>query len=274
MGIHSYSRKELADIILEKLTAEKGRLKNDFNISNRIHSAVIDNLLPEHIANEIYQSFPKPEEMGAHKSLRENKHIAAQMNLYKPLLEEIEFAFQDLRIVKLVEKFTGLKQLEPDESLYAGGISVMTEGNFLNPHLDNSHDYNEERYRVINLLYYVSPNWMLENGGNLELWDDGMQAPQRTILSKFNRLVFMITDTHSIHSVSKVLTNEKRCCISNYYFSKVPATITPYHHLTSFYGRPEEPIKKKILAVDRFLRNSIKNLIGKKITKTKHIYKK
>ena len=35
----------------------------------------------------------------------------------------------------------------------------MTEGDFLNPHIDNSHDAKRERYRRLNLLYYVSPGW-------------------------------------------------------------------------------------------------------------------
>lgn len=45
----------------------------------------------------------------------------------------------------------------------------MAKDNFLNPHLGNSHDKDRECYRVLNLLYYVTPNWSHEQGGNLEL---------------------------------------------------------------------------------------------------------
>lgn len=269
-----HTRTELADIILSKLKSEKERLKKEFQDPLQINSCIIDDLLPENIALEIFNSFPEPSKMGEHRSLKENKKIAAQLNLYNPILEEITFSFQDPRIVKIVEEITGIKNMEPDSNLYAGGISLMSEGNFLNPHLDNSHDNERSRYRVLNLLYYVSPDWKLENGGNLELWDHGVKKKQRTIVSKFNRLVLMITNKTSFHSVSKVVHNGNRCCVSNYYFSNVPAENESYFHVTTFYGRPEEPIKRFLLPIDAFIRQSIRKIFKKGIVKTKHIYKK
>lgn len=268
------TRDKLADLILEKLVTNKEKLKEEFSLPSRINSCALDNLLPTEIANEIYGAFPSPEDMAIHKSLRENKRIAAQMDLYNPLLEEIVYAFQDLRIVTLVEEITGLEKMIPDKLLYAGGISLMGTGNFLNPHLDNSHDNYRENYRVLNLLYYVTPDWELDNGGNLELWDEGVNNTQRVIHSKFNRLVLMITNKSSIHSVSKVTAQGKRCCVSNYYFSPKPAEQSEYFHVTSFYGRPEEPLRNVLLRADTFVRQVIRKIAKKRIVETKHIYKK
>ena len=50
------------------------------------------------------------------------------------------FAFQDSRVVELISKIISLPGLEPDDKLYAGGISMMGRGHFLNLHIDNSHD--------------------------------------------------------------------------------------------------------------------------------------
>lgn len=269
-----YKREYLADLILPRLVAEKQKMKKEFSVKGRINTCFIDNLLPENIARDIYNAFPSPEEMAIHKSLRENKRIAAQMDLYNPLLEEIVYAFQDPRIVKLVEEITGLKEMVPDELLYAGGISLMSKGNFLNPHLDNSHDNDRESYRVLNLLYYVTPDWQEENGGNLELWDNGVKNSQRTIHSRFNRLVLMVTNKSSYHSVSKVLSDGKRCCVSNYYFSQIPAEPSAYFHVTSFYGRPEEPVKDILLRTDSALRNFIRKFTKKRLIETRHIYRK
>lgn len=268
------TRKYLADLILDKLKEQKETLREEFNQSGRINSCIIDDLLPVDVATEIYKGYPTPEEMTTYKSLRENKRIAAQMDLYNPILEEAVFAFQDQRIIDIVEYITGLKEMLPDEHLYAGGISLMAYGNFLNPHLDNSHDNDRENYRVLNLLYYCTPDWNIDNGGNLELWDNGMEKPQRIIHSKFNRLALMITNKTSIHSVSKVVADGKRCCVSNYYFSKKPAELDEYFHVTSFYGRPDEPVKNIFLRLDAFLRQTIRNVSGKRVVKTKHIYKK
>lgn len=267
-------RKDLASLILKNLEKNKEELKKQFNRTDIINSCYLDDLLPVELAKEIYDGFPSPSEMITYKSLRENKRIAAQLDLYSPILEEIVFAFQDDRIVKIIEQITGLKEMIPDENLYAGGISLMAKGNFLNPHLDNSHDNDRANYRVLNLLYYVTPDWDIKNGGNLELWDNGMNSKQRIIHSKFNRLILMITNKSSFHSVSKVMSDGKRCCISNYYFSPTPAENSNYFHVTSFYGRPEEPIRNLLLKIDSFARKSFRNIFKNKLLKTKHIYKK
>jgi Rps23 Pro-64 3,4-dihydroxylase Tpa1-like proline 4-hydroxylase len=169
-------------------------------------------------------------------------YVGYQMSSYNPLLEEIIYAFQDPRAVKLISSITGIQQLLPDEHLYAGGISMMVEGHYLNPHLDNSHDLERNHYRVLNLLYYLTPDWRDEYGGNLELWDKGLDRPQRTLHSRFNRLVVMQTHTRSWHSVSKVETNGRRCCVSNDYFSRNrPERTLPTTSLRSVVGRTRKP---------------------------------
>ena len=221
-------RRYFSDLIYKSLLDKKEVLQQQYNASrNNIGYFYLDNLLPQEIALEINAAFPKPEEMVHKKSIREDKYVAAQMNKYNPLLEEIIYAFQDKRIVALVQDICGLRDIEPDENLYAGGISMMGHKQFLNPHLDNSHDKDRELWRVLNLLYYVTPDWEESYGGNLELWPDGLKNPQITIHSKFNRLAVMATHSGSLHSVSPVTYNGFRCCVSNYYFSQHPKNTFP-----------------------------------------------
>jgi Rps23 Pro-64 3,4-dihydroxylase Tpa1-like proline 4-hydroxylase len=173
---------------------------------------------------------------------------------YAPILANITYAFQDDKIVELVSEICGFEEIEPDPMLYAGGLSMMFQGNFLNPHLDNSHDGKRDRYRRLNLLYYVSPNWHQENGGNFELWDDS-RTKVKTLVANTNRLIVMETNKLSWHSVSKVKVDKPRCCVSNYYFSKISPDSTDYFHVTSFTGRPEEKIKRMLGVIDNSLRN-------------------
>jgi hypothetical protein len=42
------------------------------------------------------------------RSIKEHKHVAAQMEPYDPLLEEAVYKFQDPRIVAMISKITGL----------------------------------------------------------------------------------------------------------------------------------------------------------------------
>lgn len=271
----NWNRVQLADYILKSLSDNEEQLKNQFqNDISSIRSFYLDDLLPEEITNQIHQVFPKPEQMVLKRSIREDKYVAAQMNLYNPLLEEIIFAFQDERIVQKVGEICGIDNPIPDENLYAGGISMMGNGQFLNPHLDNSHDKDRNLWRVLNLLFYVTPNWEEEYGGNLELWPDGMNNKQITIHSKFNRLAVMETHNDSLHSVSPVVFEGYRCCVSNYYFSDKPMRKEDTFHVTSFRGRPENKLTDLVLRLDAKLRMMVRKIFKKGIKENPHVYKK
>ena len=268
-------RKEYATLIYNSLQANKEILKQQYGESKAaIGYFFIDDVLPAAIALEIYRAFPKTEAMVLKKSLREDKYVAAQMNLYNPLLEEVIYAFQDSRIVALVSEICGLHDILPDENLYAGGISAMGHKQFLNPHLDNSHDKDRQMWRVLNLLYYVTPNWEASYGGNLELWPNGLKEKQITVHSKFNRLAIMATHNRSLHSVSPVTHEGVRCCVSNYYFSKQSILDSDTFHVTSFRGRPENKFTDAMLQLDTFLRMSIRRVFKKGIVENPHVYKK
>lgn len=231
----------------------------------------VDDLLPEGIAKSIYAAFPDPSALMLRKTIRERKYVTSQMDRCNALLEECVYAFQDPRVVQAIASITGLEALEPDEKLYAGGISVMGEGHFLHPHLDNSHDMDRQRYRVLNLLYYTSPDWPDDVGGNLELWPNGFTEPC-AIHAKFNRLLVIATNRSSWHSVSKIRTRRLRTCVSNYYFSPVSPEGLEYSHVTSFRGRPGQPFIDLALRADSAARATVRRFVKRGITK--HYYAK
>jgi Rps23 Pro-64 3,4-dihydroxylase Tpa1-like proline 4-hydroxylase len=268
------SRSALGRLIAARLHQETAALREQWTGSPPINLFVVDDLLPTDLAADIRAAFPSPAGMTLRRSLREIKYVSAQMDRHHPLLEEVIFAFQDPAVVRAVQQITALSDLEPDEHLYAGGVSVMGPGHFLNPHLDNSHDKDRQRYRVLNLLYYVSPDWDLDSGGNLEVWPEGPEGAPRTIVSRFNRLVVMVTNQHSWHSVSPIASPELRCCVSNYYFSPHPAGSGDYFHPTSFRGRPEQPVRDALLKADASARAALRQLFPKGVQKPTHIYDK
>jgi Rps23 Pro-64 3,4-dihydroxylase Tpa1-like proline 4-hydroxylase len=266
------NRTDLADLISARLQLQAQALRRAWQNSGAIGHCVVDDLLPPELARRIFDAFPHTGEMGLKSSLRERKFVAAQMNRCAPVVEEAVFSFQDPRIVALVGDMTGLRGLEPDAQLYAGGISVMTRGHFLNPHLDNSHDKSRQRYRALNLLYYCAPEWSCGDGGHLELWPDGPEAQPLVIESRFNRLVIMATTRRSWHSVSAVAASARRCCVSNYYFTAQTPETEDYFHVTSFRGRPEQPVRDLVLRADIALRLALRRLFPLGVRPTKHFY--
>lgn len=267
--------KEISELIYNKILEQKETIKTTYlNSKAQIGYFYIDNLLPEALAKECFEVFPNKTDMRCLKSIREYKYVSAQMNKHNQLLEDVIYAFQDEKVVKLIGEICGIESLYADDLLYAGGLSLMAKDNFLNPHLDNSHDAERERWRVLNLLYYVTPEWYKENGGHLEIWPNGPKKEPIVIESKFNRLAVMATHDTSWHSVNKVNIDRSRCCISNYYFSDNALKETDKFHVTKFRGRPGDTFTNLILDADSSLRMLLRKVFKKGIRKNPHIYKK
>ena len=188
--------------------------ENEDNIKTKI--TWIDNFLPDDYANKLYKHFPNNLNIWHQQSsLRERKKDFNKIDEINKIFNEYFSSIQSNDAIKIIEKITDIPNLKADNSLYAGGMSKMDLGDFLNPHIDTSHTAQRKKYRRLNLLYYITPNWQKEYGGNFEIWDQKVKI-RKEIVSNFNRLVIMETNNQSWHSVNKVTVNTSRCCLSIY----------------------------------------------------------
>jgi len=272
-------RTTLGAAVAARLDAEASGLAEQFAPGRGIPAFVLDDVFERDVAAALGAAFPDPDAMMLRHTLRERKLVSAQMDRHSPLLEESVYAFQQPAVLAALGRICGIDGLLPDEHLYAGGISVMEQGHFLNPHLDNSHDESRSTYRVLNLLYYATPEWRAEYGGSLELWDRGpRRAPARTVAATFNRLVVMATTRRSWHSVSPVRHGGSRRCISNYYFASRPFDAdaggpADYFHPTSFRGFADQPVKDVVLRADSLARAGVRRLRKQGLVRTRHAYR-
>ena len=257
----SEMREKLVDLIVERLDRDAEKIRAEFgsDASVKTKYCAVDGLLPEDIARKISEAFPPSDKMRLLDSFREKKYTSKSLDQFDPLIADITFAFQDERVIEKVAELTGIEDAVGDPHLYAGGISAMARGHFLNPHLDNSHDGEQRNYRVLNLLYYITPEWKPENGGNLELWDEDVKHPVE-IPSLFNRLVLMATNDRSWHSVNEVKTDGTRRCISNYYFSPHSPNGYETTHVTYFMARPEQKLRRLVTKADSDLRTMLRKV--------------
>lgn len=259
-------QEQFTTLLVNKLNENSEQLKKQFSFQHPIKVArhfALDNIFPTEIALKIYANFPHPQKMRLLNSRGELKLKYTQLKHTSPLLQNLHYAIQDTRVITAIENITGIKNQIPDKSRLAGGVSALLKGYYINPHLDNSHDIDKKFYRTVNLLYYATPDWQLENGGNYELWDETVN--QRIVVpSLFNRLVVMETNQKSWHAVNPVTCNTPRLCVFNYYFSEQsPEDVEYFHGATSlFYNplikpRPEHKIRRKWV--------EIKNALFKKL---------
>ncbi len=265
------TRQELSTHIAASLRQNKDTLSAYWHKSGPVRHFYLDGLLPDAWAKECFDAMPDPNSLMLRDSIKEHKHVGIQVEKYAPIVGDMLFAFHAPEVISIVSEITGVPNLLPDDSLYGSGISMMLQDDFLLPHLDNSHDGDGETYRVLNALYYITPNWPEGQGGNLELWSDDMKE-RHELHARFNRLIMMETNTHSIHSVNKVtVPGGMRACVSNYYFSEQPVEDHAYVHKTTFFARPEDGIVKKIrLSAEGKAKNLLSKMLDNKTLGTKH----
>ena len=260
------NRKEISHLILSKLKEiNLEYLREKYKTSSSINYCVIDNLLPTHLVSDLNDAFPPEKELNPQIGLQEKKYVGVNFSKSQKIVEECIYAFQERSVIEAIGYITNIKNIIGDPELYAGGISSMSKGCFLNPHIDNSHDRNLSKFRRLNLLYYVNKNWCPEkDGGELILYPNGIKKDEIKLSCRSNRLVIMRTDNKSLHGVNKIKsTIERRKCISNYYFSKESPLGNEYYHSTSFRGFKRQYIKGTLLRINGLSRTIAKKLIYK-----------
>lgn len=274
--LDAFSRSGIAAVITARLVALRDTLVKEWREPGRISTVAIDDLLPDELASALVARMPNGELLSTRHTLAEHKLVSAQLDRFDSAVEEIVFAFQQPNVIAELQLITGLASIEPDPELYAGGISLMLPGHYLRPHLDNSHDRLRERYRALNLLYYLSATGV--SGGELELYDRGPKYAPRTIGSCHNRLVIMATHRESLHGVSPIVAGV-RWCVSNYYFTADSPEQNTYFHVTSFRGRVAQGGVKEVVAdgalrLSALLRMGLRRLFPKGIFPVWHRYRR
>ena len=84
----------------------------------------------------------------------------------------------------------------------------------------------------------------------------------------------MQTDERSWHSVSKVVREGRRCCVSNYYFSPRPAGRDASYHVTACRGWPGQKLADVVMRIDNGVRLAVRKIGGNQLFKNPHVYKK
>jgi Rps23 Pro-64 3,4-dihydroxylase Tpa1-like proline 4-hydroxylase len=217
-------------------------LSRRFHLSSPIRYLVFDDLLPADIFNSVASSFPSRSEMYFLSQYQERKYTAVKFSDSAAPVEALLYSFQSKNIIDTISRITSIPSLQGDPSLYAGGISSMTAGCFLKPHIDNSHNRQRTLYRRLNLLYYCTPKnqYFPNTGGELVLYPHGLSNISAVTIAPLpNRLVIMETNQRSFHAVNLVISSAAvRNCVSNYYFSLESPSDLEYSHSTSFYPYP------------------------------------
>lgn len=141
---------QLVDLTCTRLGADEAVLRQQFMRSKDevgVPHVAIDDLPPDDTARRVQASSPVPESMRLRDSFRERKYTGKSFEKFDPLRADITFAVQGPRAVELI---TGIEDQIPGARLHAEGLHAMTQGHFMGPQIDNSHDSAHPNHRTLN----------------------------------------------------------------------------------------------------------------------------
>ncbi len=205
---------------------------------------VIDDFLPEHVAQHLLDIFPKPDapfwfdwQQGDTTNQPRKQGLGHIKNLEgaDPFIFSVLHAFNSYPMIHFLETLTGIDGLIPDPHYHGGGLHQILPGGILKVHADFNYLEKLKLYRKINVLLYLNQNWRDDYGGQIELWNKDMSAAVKKVAPLFNRCVIFNTDSSSYHGHPHPLAcpeGTTRKSIAFYYYSTDPRDSDAIHHST------------------------------------------
>ncbi|MGE5145545.1 MAG: 2OG-Fe(II) oxygenase [Candidatus Eiseniibacteriota bacterium] len=262
----------VSTVIAARLDSESTELAATFGKAEpgAVRYCAIDNLLPDDLMLAAFSMLPALAGMLRLKNLKERKFVTAEIDALAAPIRHLILALNSRAVADVVARIIGVPFLEADPKLYNSGITTMVPGDFMCPHLDNSHDYDRGRRRVVALLYYFSPYWRHGYGGDLELWGDDRRGAPRAIEYRGNRLVIMETTDLSWHSVQPIVGPMPRVNAIAYFYA--PSAEQRAVRLTRFAAWPGQRLKELLFDAEFHLRTLVARLAGRRLRFNRHLY--
>jgi Rps23 Pro-64 3,4-dihydroxylase Tpa1-like proline 4-hydroxylase len=203
---------------------------------------VIDDFLPPEVASMLAKCYPSPDHSDENFKLHSNnntyryfmedsRHFHINMNLFASAISSRSFLL-------FLETLTSIPNLISDPFFLGGGAMSSGNGGFLDVHVDFNWNQKLQAWRRCNALFYLTPHWSEQYGGNLELWSTDASNKVKEVEPKFNRLVVFTTTNNSYHGQPSKLSLPKgmsRNVFSAFYYSTEKSTsISEVPHYTRY----------------------------------------
>jgi Rps23 Pro-64 3,4-dihydroxylase Tpa1-like proline 4-hydroxylase len=218
---------------------EKSISKHLYSTYQKAHPfphIIIDNFLPEDIANQIHKELTQNDlwyrdsenwvqEYQVNKFFLPsgNKEEIHELEAKVPKTSLVIDYLNSKEFISFLEELTGIENLFSDsEYLHGGGVHKINNGGELAVHLDYNIHPKTKMFRKLNLLLYLNPYWEKEWGGDLEFWTKHDSHPAVSIEPLFNRCVIFTISPISFHGHPNPIQcpeNVSRYSIALYYFS-------------------------------------------------------
>lgn len=243
--------------------AETGRgLRDRYLAAQPFPHVVLDDFLPAAFASQLLDGFP-PKHLAS--VTREDAHQYLKRGFRPgdlgdtPARANVQ-PFNSRPFLVFLESLTGIEGLMPDPDYLGAGYHEISPGGSLAVHADFTVHQRLNLVRRLNVLLYLNREWEPAYGGNLELWDAGMQHCVTSIAPIFNRCVVFTTTPSSFHGHPEPLAcpqdRTRRSLALYYYTARTEASAgAPVNLRTDWRGQ------RRMSAMSK-LRGLVRRILG------------
>lgn len=211
-------------------------LERQWSSAKPFSHIVIDNFLPQDIAEKVAEEFPDADSdfWYEYANPLEIKKACSDWNKFPPSIYQVFNALMSDKIESALSILTK-KSVVADSGLHGGGLHCHKAGGKLNTHLDYSMHPKLNLQRKVNIIIYVSKDWDPSWDGALGFWEndssDGVDKPGKLIRKVdcvFNRAVIFDTTQNSWHGLPDPVLcpdNRSRNSLATYYLCEPPTNV-------------------------------------------------
>jgi Rps23 Pro-64 3,4-dihydroxylase Tpa1-like proline 4-hydroxylase len=234
-------------ILDPRVSASTTLLRDRFAAAKPFKHLLIDDFFTEHLARELLEQFPKPDE-----SISLNPYGAGGAKATHPDLTTLGSTYRAVHdylrssaFLTWLSAVTRIEDLLYDEQNYGGGTHENFEGRDLRPHVDFNYHPVSKLHRRINLIVYLNEDWQPEWGGAIALHSDprGSNDEVTEYQPSFNRCIIFETSERSWHGFERLVFPEgqkhrSRKSLSIYLYTRErPEEEAHAEHTTFFIPR-------------------------------------
>jgi hypothetical protein len=219
--------KEMAIICAEKVRTAKMGVEY---FEDPYKHLVIDNFLDSEMANLCLDFFPDLSDEGwehandADIEIKYRTTWQSEFDIPEVIVDAVRILNSSYFLRAMGERFD-IAKVMPDPYFTGGGLNATKPGGLLDVHVDGNYHDASGLNRRLNALIYLNPNWELDWGGELGIYNEVGNVCIKKISPIFNRLVIFDTHDKSFHGLPAPLKfpdGEVRRSILLYYYTKAP----------------------------------------------------
>lgn len=223
-------------------------LAEQFRSARPYPHVVMDRLFSRDRLSDILQESPDiPHEVWKpHYTRLQNKRIVNHLAHMPPALLAYFETVHSPGFVSFLESVTGLAALQPDLTLYGGGLHEARHDGHFEIHVDfQKHPATKLRNALV-VITYLNKGWKAGDGGELELWDAFACRPETQVAPLFGRTLIMEQSEIALHGYPRPLVTGSRRALITYFYKHDLQVFERQFENTHYLRRPGLPVDRRL----------------------------